>query len=213
MPDAIATLFSEQFLERLRHWIGIHHTVYPRVPPQGIYFESLVERAYLHSGWPRDQVVLENPNSPKADIRVGDTRLSLKTETGKGTRRDRISITKLCTTETGEWISNALIEHALAHLSRYEGILMLRAIWSQDTIDYQLVDVPIQLLQLIRACEAMPVGRRVGRKSLGFDVKEKEGGQILFHVHFDGADGKCQVRNLRLDRCLMLATWQQPIGE
>src|SRR3990172_5863521 len=157
MPKQFALLFSEQFIERLRHWIGTHHTVYPRLPPQGIYFESLVERAFLHANWPRDQVVLEHPNSPRADIRVGRTRLSLKTETGRSTRRDRISITKLCTTETGEWASNALIEHALAHLSRDEGILMLRAIWSASSLDYQLLDVPIKLLMKIRACEALPV--------------------------------------------------------
>lgn len=102
MPKKLATLFSDAFLKRLRHWIGVHHTVYPRLPPQGIYFESLVERAFLHSGWSREDVVLEHPNSPKADIRVGQTRLSLKTETGRITRRDRISITKLCTTETGD---------------------------------------------------------------------------------------------------------------
>lgn len=211
MPKKLATLFSDAFLDRLRHWIGVHHTVYPRLPPQGIYFESLVERAFLHSGWSREDVVLEHPNSPKADIRVGQTRLSLKTETGRITRRDRISITKLCTTETGDWISNALIEHALAHLSRYEGILMLRAIWGATAIDYQLVDVPIKLLQKIRACEALPVGRQKGRQSLGFDVSDDKG--ILFHVHFDGADGKCQVRNLRIDRCLMLMEWQQHFTE
>jgi hypothetical protein len=211
MPGKQGPLFSARFLERLRHWIGRHHTIYPRLPPQGIYFESLVERAFLHSGWPRDQIVLEHPNSPKADIRVGQTRLSLKTETGRISRRDRISITKLCTTETGEWISNALIEHALAHLSRYEGILMLRAIWGETEIDYQVVDVPITLLQKIRACEALPVGQRKGRRSLGFDVSE--GGEILFHVHFDGADGKCQVRNLRIDRCLMLLEWKQKVRD
>lgn len=204
-------LFDRTFLETLRHWIGTHHTIYPRLPPQGIYFESLVERAFLHSGWSREQVVLENPNSPKADIRVGNTRLSLKTETGLSTRRERISITKLCTTETGEWISNALIEHALAHLGRYEGILMLRAVWVNDEINYQLVDVPIAILQRIKACEALPVGRRKGRKSLGFDVVE--GDKILFHVHFDGADRKCQIRNLRVDRCVMLLEWKQTISE
>jgi len=211
MPTQLEQLFNEQFIDRLRHWIGTHHTIYPQLPPHGIYFESLVERAFLHAGWPRDQVVLEHPNSPKADIRVGRTRLSLKTETGRGTRRDRISITKLCTTETGEWVSNALIEHALAHLRRYEGILMLRAIWSGSKIDYQLLDVPIKLLMKIRAGEALPVGRRKGRQSLGFDVLQR--GQTLFHVHFDGADGKCQVRNLRVDRCIMLAEWQQEIRD
>jgi hypothetical protein len=211
MPKESATLFPERFIERLRHWIGTHHTIYPRLPPHGIYFESLVERAFLHAGWSRDQVTLEHPNSPKADIRVGDTRLSLKTETGHGTRRDRISITKLCTTETGEWQSKALIEHALSHLTRYEGILMLRAVWSKSHVDYQLLEIPIRLLMKIRAGEALPVGRRQGRQSLAFDVLQR--GEILFHVHFDGADGKCQVRNLGIGRCKMLAEWQQEIGE
>jgi hypothetical protein len=211
MPDQDAPLFTEPFLDRLRHLVGVHHTLYPRLPPQGIYFESLVERAFIYAGWPRDQVVLEHPNSPKADIRVGSVRLSLKTETGRITRSNRISITKLCTTETGEWISNALIQHALAHLSRYEGILMLRAVWGTSHIHYQLVDVPIILLQQISSCEAAPVGKRIGRRSLGFDVSE--GGITLFHVHFDGADGKCQIRNLLIDRCLMLAKWEQEIGD
>ncbi len=211
MPKQFAQLFNKQFIEKLRHWIEVHHSIYPRLPPHGIYFESLVERAFLHAGRSRDDVVLEHPNSPKADIRVGRTRLSLKTETGRGTRKDRISITKLCTTETGEWRSNALIQHAVAHLSRYDGILMLRAIWSGSKIDYQLLDVPIKLLMKIRDCEALPVGHRKGRQSLGFDVLQR--GQTLFHIHFDGADGKCQVRNLRVDCCIMLAQWQQEVRE
>lgn len=207
----VGELFSETVLAKLRHWIEIHHSVYPRIPPQGIYFESLVERAFLHSGWTREQVVVENPNSPKADIRIEDTRLSLKTETGAITRRDRISITKLCTTEKGDWTSPALIGHVLAHLTRYDGILMLRAVWGEGVIDYQLVDVPISILQRMGQCEALPVGKRAGRGSLGCDVLD--GSEVLFHVHFDGADGKCQVRNLKVERCIMLAEWQQPLTE
>ena len=122
MP-ASGVLFDRMFNAKLREWIATHHIVYPHLPPQGIYFESLVERAFLHTGWPIDQVVLTHPNSPKADITVGTTRLSPKTETGNITRRHHISITKLCTTKTGDWTSEALIQHALAHLSRYEGIL------------------------------------------------------------------------------------------
>src|SRR5262245_16850144 len=109
MPDG--DLFTPPFLEKLRHWIEPHHSVYPHLPPQGIYFESLVERAFLLTGWPKEQVVLTHPNSPKADITVGRTRLSLKTETGNVTRRNHISITELCTTETGDWTSEALIQH------------------------------------------------------------------------------------------------------
>jgi len=208
MPNG--ALFTAAFLDKLQTWIGTHHSVYPHLPPQGVYFESLVERAFLLTGWPKDQVVLTNPNSPKADITVGGHRLSLKTETGNITRRQSISITKLCTTETGEWTSQTLINHALSHLSRYEGILMLRAIWEREyVIDYQLVEIPLSLLRRMEGCEALPVGRRQGRRSLGFDVVDE--GQILFHIHFDGADGKCQLRGLRVDRCIMLAEWEQPV--
>jgi hypothetical protein len=208
MPDG--ELFTPAFLEKLQHWIEVHHSVYPHLPPQGIYFESLVERAFLLTGWPRDHIVLTHPNSPRADITVGATRLSLKTETGNITRRNLISITKLCTTETGEWASEALIGHALSHLSRYEGILMLRAIWERENvIDYQLLEIPLDLLRKMEGCEARPVGRRKGRKSLGFDVRQ--GDAVLFHVHFDGADGKCQLRGLRVDRCVMLAEWEQTV--
>jgi hypothetical protein len=42
MPDG--ELFTSAFLEKLQHWIEVHHSVYPHLPPQGIYFESLVER-------------------------------------------------------------------------------------------------------------------------------------------------------------------------
>ena len=111
-------LFDATFLGQLKGWIVRHHAVYPTIPPQGIYFESLVERAFLLAGWPRREVTLENPNSPKADILMGKTRLSLKTETGKITRPNSISITKLCTTETGEWTSVALIKHAALPISR-----------------------------------------------------------------------------------------------
>ena len=88
---------------------------------------------------------------------------------------------------------------------------MLRAVWGDEEIAYQLVDIPISLLFKMKRSTAVDVGRRTGRRSLGFDVIEK--GTVVYHVHFDGADGKCQVRGLRVDRCLMLAEWKQPILE
>jgi len=86
---------------------------------------------------------------------------------------------------------------------------MLRALWGEKILDYQLVDIPTQLLKLMRVCTAVEVGRRTGRRSLGFDVLK--GDMVLFHVHFDGADGKCQIRGLRIDQCIMIAEWQQPL--
>ncbi len=119
-------LFSYAFLSTLKKLIDRHHSLYPVVPPQGIFFEYLAEQAFKQSGCSADQVILTTPNSPMHDIKVGTLRLSLKTETGKITRAQSISITKLCTTETGMWDSPSLIAHALKHLAGYDHILMLR---------------------------------------------------------------------------------------
>ncbi len=211
-----ADLFSPAFIGKLRHWIETHHTIYPRLPPRDIYFESLVERAFLHTGWPRDKVIPSPLNSPRADITVGETRLSLKTETGNITRRNQINITKLRTTEAGDWTSDALIGSVLSHLSRYDSILMLRALWERENvIDYQLVEIPLAVLRKMQGCIAQPVRQRGGsrreggRTSLSFDVTEQD--NVLFHVHFDGSDGKCKLSRLRVDRCVMLAEWEQAV--
>ena len=89
---------------------------------------------------------------------------------------------------------------------------MLRAIWVERVnVRYQLLEVPISLLQLMETLTAAPVGRRKGRQSIGGDVYES--GQKVFHVHFDGADGKCQIRDLPVERCRMLAEWDYRIAD
>jgi hypothetical protein len=202
-------LFTTRFVEALKSLVERHHSIYPRVSPQGIFFESLVERAFLAIGWPRNQVIPTPANSPSHDLTVGATKISVKTETGLGTKPTRINITKLCTTETGEWSSEPLIRHVLNHLGRYDHILMLRALLSPGVAyHYQLLEVPLELLRRIDGLTAMPVGTRVGRRSLAMDVLG-EGG-VLFHVHFDGADGKCQIQRLQVETCRMLIEWDQP---
>lgn len=200
-------LFNHQFLITLRSLIEVHHSIYPRIPPQGIFFESLVEQAFKRSGLPQDQVVLSTANIPKHDLLVGDVRISLKTETGAGTDPDLVNITKLCTTETGPWDSAMLVQHAIDHLSRYDHMLMLRAVWRQNMIHYQLIEIPLNVLKLIGGITVLPVGKRAGRKSMAADVFDQ--GEKIFRVHFDGADGKCQIHRLPVSRCRILLEWDQ----
>lgn len=172
MADEYGPLFTDAFVASLRSLIEVHHSVYPKLPPQGIFFESLVERAFRQSGWPETHVILTTPNSPQHDLLVGTARISIKTETGIGTHADLINITKLCTTEREPWDAPTLIGHVMGHLSRYDHILMLRAIWSaqRTTIHYQVIEIPMSLLHLIASVTAVAVGRRLGRRSLGGDV-------------------------------------------
>jgi hypothetical protein len=214
MEPLSSTLLTDAVLETLRALIGLHHSIYPLIPPQGIFFESLVAQAFRKSGYPRDQVVPSTPNSPQHDLSVGTARLSLKTETGRGTKRDSLTITKLCTTETGERESAALIQHTLRHLDRYDLMVMLRAIWeprrNPTLIHYQFLEIPLALLRLMATATVTAVGTRSGRRSLGARVLDSAGSN-LFRLHFDGADGKCQVHNLPVAQCRMLLSWDQPI--
>jgi hypothetical protein len=189
----------------LRSFINVHHSIYPQLPPQGIYFEALVETAFKAIKKPFTLIQRTARNQPGHDLLVEDKRLSLKTETGTGTDAELISITKLCTTEREPWTADVLIERALGHLARYDIILMLRAVWEPPLIHYQLLEIPIETLALIRTAELRPVGRRTGRQSLGADVYRAA--DTLFHVHFDGSDGKCQIRNLHVRHCVMLLEW------
>ena len=196
--------------ETIEGLVRQHHLVYPRLPPQGLYFEHLAERAFVLTGAVEAQIARTAPNQPEHDLVVGAHRISLKTETGLGTKPAAISITKLCTTERGPWTAESLVPHVLRHLSRYDLMLMLRALWppANGHIRYQLVDIPVPLLREIESVEFAPVGHRAGRRSLGGDYVDPAG-QVVYHVHFDGADGKCQLRNLRIDACRVLREWDQ----
>lgn len=161
-------------------------------------------------GRPDVQVVAAVPNAASFDLRIGNQRLSIKTETGRGTHPKLITITKLCTTEKEPWTAQTLIERVMRHLSRYDYMLMLRALWppAQPVVHYQLLEIPLDLLRRIGEAEIGPVGRREGRQSLAGNVLDNDG-QVVFRVHFDAADGKCQVRNLPVDRCPLLREWDQ----
>ena len=88
-------------------------------------------------------------------------------------------------------------------------MLMLRAVWKADRFDYQLLDIPLELLGRMSGAQLTEVGTRPGRRSIAGDVMDRD--KKLFHVHFDGADGKCQVQGLAVDLCRMLRSWQHPI--
>ncbi len=92
-------VFVGDFPEAIRFFVSLHHQLYPIVPPQGIYFESLVENAFRRIKKPFTIIEAGGRNQPRHDLLVEDRKLSIKTETGYGTSPNHITITKLCTTE------------------------------------------------------------------------------------------------------------------
>jgi hypothetical protein len=185
--------------------VGVHQSIYPATPPQGIYFEALVEEAFRRIKKPVAVIQPGGRNQPRHDLLVDEHRISLKTETGVGTDPRQITITKLCTTEREPWEGSLLVRRAMDHLARYDIILMFRAIWGADAVRYQVLEIPVQTLRLIRDVVLETVGRRSGRQSLGADVIR--GGERVFRVHFDASDGKCSIRNLGIQHCMVLEEW------
>lgn len=204
-------IFTTDFLITLRSLIGVHHQIYPDIPPQGIYFESLVKKSFRAVRIPFTEIEGGGTVAPDYDLLVDGDKISLKTETGQGTKTDKICITKACTTERDPWEINALVAHTIAHLARYEHMLMLRSIWDGHVIHYQLVDIPVALLRTLSDGQYEFVGRRVTRKSIGADIYVN--GSVAFHVHFDGSDGKCQIRSLKRELCNTILQWDLQITQ
>lgn len=201
------TLFPVDFLVALRVLINVHHSIYLRIPPYGLLFEMLVQEAFRWARKPFTPIETTGRTEPTYDLLVEGVRISLKTETGKGTTRDWIHITKLCTTERPPWTPTALKHRVLTHLSNYDVILMLRAIWEDDIIHYQLVEIPVDLLRLIRDVELQPVGKG---KSLAADVRRSE--TRIFRVYLDATDRKCQIQKLDVGQCIVLMEWDLHLG-
>ena len=45
-------IYNDRLLLTIQNLVTQHHTIYPWLPPQGIFFEALAERAFHLSGEP-----------------------------------------------------------------------------------------------------------------------------------------------------------------
>lgn len=205
-PKLSSRLFPADFQIALKGLIAIHHSIYATIPPQGIYFESLVEKAFRETKRPFTIIRGTPRNAATHDLLVDGLRLSLKTETGKSAKDRTINITKLCTTEREPWAAEVLLGRALEHLSRYDVILMLRAVWKPPIVHYQLILINVDWLQRMKHAVFEVVGNRSGRQSFGAHAIDSAG-ERLFRIHFDASDGKCSIRNLRVSDCELLSEW------
>jgi hypothetical protein len=97
--------------------INVHHSIHDELPPQGIYFEALVEKAFKRIKQPFTVIQATGRNQPGHDLLVENARISLKTATGLGTKPRLIWITKLCTTEREPWQAEVLLRPAAKHLN------------------------------------------------------------------------------------------------
>ena len=103
-------IYTDRLFSAIQQMVTNHHSLYAKIPPQGIFFEALADRALHLSGSPDAHIAQTSTNAPTHDLVVGAERVSLKTETGRSTKPNSISITKLCTTEREPWNAETLID-------------------------------------------------------------------------------------------------------
>ena len=87
--EPVPSLFSASFLTHLEDLITLHHSIYPHIPPQGIFFESLVAQAFRKSNWPTAQVILSKANTPQHDLLVGASKIWLRLKPAWGHGHDK----------------------------------------------------------------------------------------------------------------------------
>lgn len=63
-------VFPQDFIVALRGLVGVHQSIYRNVPPQGIYFEALVEEAFRRIKKPVDVIEAGGRNQPRHDLLV-----------------------------------------------------------------------------------------------------------------------------------------------
>jgi Type II site-specific deoxyribonuclease len=205
-------LFTADFAEAIGDQLLLHHGTHDE-PVNKKTFEYVFRNAAEACG--HSAVINEQTTDPSEDVRVDDTKFSLKTEAARSQSKTGMNIQKLM---EARWIRDRDTPAALArtaatvipeHLERYERIVLLRGRREADSVAYALVEIPRDLLMLIaelRADDFEPKNRYGGS---GADVYRD--GVRVFRLFLDGSVEKVRVFSLRIDHCTVRARWRVPL--
>lgn len=205
-------LFTPEFVEAMGDQLLLHHGTHDEAVNKKT-FEYVFRNAAEAAG--HQAAINENTTDPSEDVRVGDTKFSLKTEAAKAQSRTGMNIQKLM---EARWIRDSNSPAELAgkastvipeHLERYERIVLLRGRRENGSVVYTLVEIPKDLLMLVRGLKPEDFEPKNKYGGSGADVLE--GGERVFRLYLDGSVEKVRVFSLRIDKCIVRATWQVPL--
>lgn len=205
-----SNLFDIDVMRNFGDALRIHHG-FSAEPFSKDKFEYVLAEVLKLSG---RNAVLAPKGNPGHDITVEDVRISLKTQADKNIKQDKIWVSKFMELGKGQWGSDpgdlvGLRRQFLNHLENYDRILSLRALKKAPNWNYELVEIPIELLKSVQSGRLemkleSPQNPKPGYcHVLGYD------GRKLFELYFDGGtERKLQIRNLTKQACVVHATWQ-----
>ena len=151
--------------------------------------------------------------NPGHDATVDGVQLSLKTQADKNIKEDSIWVSKFMELGKGNWGNDpadlgGLRDQYLAHMASYEKILTLRALQKAPRWRYELVEIPLPILNLAKDGELeMKLNSKQFPKP-GYCYVRNEQGDTVFNLYFDGGgERKLQIKNLNKTYCRVHAEW------
>lgn len=207
--DICSEQFSADFVSRLKVYHALNDDVLKKKT-----FEYAFARALSKCG--RAAIVTENSVLAGEDVLVDGVKYSLKTEASKAIRAHSITISKLM---EARWIrecsdSNSILHavraNVVAHLRRYDRILVLRAFKGEAFYRYRLVEIPVELLLKMDALEVSSFSARTKNGSSRATVHID--GRSAYSVVLDGSVEKITITGLLESLCFLHGEWQVPVS-
>lgn len=205
--DIVTTPFAKNFRTRLQ----LHHATHEEVFKKKT-FEFAFKAASIVAG--RTAELDANVTSAGYDVKVDQTRYSLKTEAGKNTSSTHIKISKLM---EARWIREcrtgadylANMGKVQAHLTHYDRVLILRAFQVTAPfrgVRYDLWEIPHALLSRVSTIKASDFTERLDSGTSTVVVKA-DSGSDAFKLRLDGSVEKITLEKLPVILCKKHASW------
>ncbi|NOZ10466.1 MAG: restriction endonuclease [Gammaproteobacteria bacterium] len=203
-------LFDESTIQNFGDAMRVHHS-FSSEPFSKDKFEYVLVNVLKMSG---HKAELAPKGNPGHDATVDGIQLSLKTQADKNIKEDTLWISKFMELGKGNWGDDpsdlkGLRDQFLRHMAGYEKILSLRTVRKAPNWKYELIEIPINVLQLARGGELeMKINSKQYPKP-GYCYVRNEHGKIIFNLYFDGGgERKLQIKNLDKNYCRVHATWE-----
>lgn len=203
-------LFDEITLQNFGDAMRVHHS-FSSEPFSKDKFEYVLVNVLNLSG---HKAVLAPKGNPGHDVTVDGVQLSLKTQADRNIKERMLWISKFMELGKGNWGDNpadleGLRNQFLRHMKSYEKIFTLRALQKAPLWKYELVEIPISVLELASGGELeMKLGSKQFPKPGYCYVRDKQGATIL-NLYFDGGgERKLQIKNLNKEYCRVHAEWE-----
>lgn len=189
--------------------LRIHHS-FSAEPFSKDKFEYVLEKVINMSG----RAARLAPKGLRGhDITIDGVPISLKTQADKSIRKGKIWISKFMELGRGKWGDDptdliGLRQLFLDHIRQYARIFSLRALHRAPGWQYELVEIPMELM---RAAEQGELEMKIKSKQNpkpGYCHIRGKNGDIIYQLYFDGGtERKLQLKNLLKSYCLVHATW------